>query len=83
MDPPNTLDINNTDIRLDVSDADFVDAMHTNSGDYENVELAWLDPVGHVDFYVNGGRHQPGCEDSYDNGSIIIVTNFIICFTRV
>ncbi|XP_071451660.1 pancreatic triacylglycerol lipase-like isoform X2 [Hetaerina americana] len=43
--------------RLDRADANFVDVIHTCGG--------WLgmgDPIGHVDFYPNGGvLRQPGC----------------------
>ncbi|XP_058456433.1 endothelial lipase-like [Malaya genurostris] len=44
--------------KLDPSDADFVDVIHTNSGEFGKVE-----PCGHVDFYVNGGRRQSVCEN--------------------
>jgi len=42
--------------KLDPSDADFVDVMHTNAGTYGKIE-----PSGHADFYVNGGEVQPFC----------------------
>jgi len=43
--------------RLDPSDADFVDVIHTSGG-----SLAFQDPRGHVDFYPNNGQaYQPGC----------------------
>lgn len=43
--------------RLDSSDAYVVEVVHT-SGRY----LAFHDPLGHVDFYPNGGDWpQPGC----------------------
>ncbi|XP_046388394.1 pancreatic lipase-related protein 2-like [Ischnura elegans] len=42
--------------KLDASDADFVDVIHTNSGVFGKIEA-----TGHVDFYVNGGRTQPAC----------------------
>ncbi|KAK9881608.1 hypothetical protein WA026_016479 [Henosepilachna vigintioctopunctata] len=41
---------------IDESDAIFVDIIHTN-GHY----LGMISPCGHVDFYPNGGMHQPGC----------------------
>lgn len=44
---------------LDKNDAEFVDIIHTCGG-----ILAMLDPLGHVDFYPNGGTRQPGCEFS-------------------
>ncbi|XP_035445126.2 lipase member I-like isoform X1 [Spodoptera frugiperda] len=41
--------------RLDESDADFVDVIDTNIDGY-----GMAAPVGHVNFYVNGGEFQPG-----------------------
>jgi len=47
--------------RLDPTDAAFVDVIHTASGTLAEGELAFLEPRGHVDFYPNKGRNQPGC----------------------
>lgn len=41
--------------RLDKSDVDFVDVIDTNIDGY-----GMAAPVGHVNFYVNGGEYQPG-----------------------
>ncbi|XP_061717667.1 pancreatic lipase-related protein 2-like [Cydia pomonella] len=42
--------------RLDRGDAAYVDVVHTNAG-----MLGIKEPVGHKDFYPNGGMTQPGC----------------------
>jgi hypothetical protein len=46
------------DARLDKTDADFVDVVHTSGGS----GLAFVQPRGHIDFYPNKGKmYQPGC----------------------
>ncbi|XP_055918639.1 uncharacterized protein LOC129950742 [Eupeodes corollae] len=47
------------DLKLDRTDAEFVDVVHTNAGIYGKIESC-----GHVDFYMNGGQLQPACNDS-------------------
>ncbi|KAJ8935336.1 hypothetical protein NQ318_016629 [Aromia moschata] len=54
------------DKRLCHNDADFVDVIHTD------IQLSgYTAPIGHVDFYPNGGLNQPGCphRDEDDNCS--------------
>lgn len=46
-------------MRLDESDAKYVYVIHTNGQQY-GVYM----PIGHVDFYPNGGRWQVGCSTS-------------------
>lgn len=46
----------NRDQKLDATDADFVDVIHTNAFVQGKIEAS-----GDVDFYVNGGITQPGC----------------------
>lgn len=45
--------------RLSRNDAKFVDVIHTNA-----LVQGQLAPCGDVDFYVNGGLSQPGCNNS-------------------
>ncbi|GAB0089134.1 uncharacterized protein DMENIID0001_036270 [Sergentomyia squamirostris] len=59
--------------RLDSTDANFVDVIHSNG---ENLILGGLgswQPMGHVDFYPNGGRVQHGCSNLF----VGAVTDFI------
>nr|XP_019597556.1 PREDICTED: lipase member I [Rhinolophus sinicus] len=49
--------------RLDYTDAKFVDVIHSDTNG-----LGIKEPVGHVDFYPNGGVEQPGCPKSIFSG---------------
>ena len=45
------------------NDANFVDIIHVNSDYTFCGGLSLAGPLGDVDFYPNGGLHQPGCTD--------------------
>ncbi|CAL4086513.1 unnamed protein product, partial [Meganyctiphanes norvegica] len=47
--------------RLDPLDAEFVDVIHTNAGAVLTGHFGFEYPVGHVDFFMNGGSSQNGC----------------------
>jgi len=49
----------NTDPKdmIDKSDANFVDIIHTNGN-----EFGLMKPLGHIDFYPNGGVSQLNCK---------------------
>lgn len=47
-------------VRLDRSDADFVDVIHTDGNLLGGLGL--YQRIGHVDFYPNGGMDMPGCD---------------------
>lgn len=58
-------DFDDAAIRLDPSDAMFVDVIHSDVRDSAlSKALGIKRPCGHVDFYPNGGKHQPGCDTS-------------------
>ncbi|XP_050691330.1 pancreatic triacylglycerol lipase-like isoform X3 [Eriocheir sinensis] len=51
-------------VRLDPSDALLVDVIHTDADSIFNLGAGFglRQPVGHIDFYPNDGRSQPGCD---------------------
>lgn len=49
-------------VRLDPSDAEFVDVVHTDGSSFSELGMGAPQEMGHVDFYPNGGRNQPGCD---------------------
>lgn len=46
------------ELKLDPQDAKLVDVVHT----FMKV-IGTARPSGHIDFYPNGGRYQPGCPE--------------------
>ncbi|XP_009474375.1 PREDICTED: pancreatic lipase-related protein 2-like [Nipponia nippon] len=50
-----------TMVRLDPSDAKFVDVIHTHAG-HLFFDFGILQTCGHLDFYPNGGKKMPGCK---------------------
>ena len=58
-------------MRLYPGDAQFVDVIHTNGWDW--IELGIGQKSGDVDFYVNGGGDQPGCD-----GAILVIYSFFV-----
>ena len=60
------------EVRLDETDANFVDILHTDANDIFSLinpfnggqGLGLWQPSGHVDVYPNGGKRQPGCKET-------------------
>lgn len=48
-------------VGLDQTSADLVDVIHTNYPSLLVFGLGAFRPLGHIDFYPNGGSQQPGC----------------------
>lgn len=76
-------------IRLDPSDAEFVDVIHTDGQSIFNILVGGsgfglMQKSGHVDFYPNGGLSQPGCEHKdlckdIFKGNIKEITDKVAC----
>ncbi|KAG8195855.1 hypothetical protein JTE90_008547 [Oedothorax gibbosus] len=54
-----------SNIKLDPSDANFVDVIHSNGNSFLKGGLGTFEPLGHADFYPNGGRVQIGCNNVF------------------
>ncbi|XP_061819855.1 inactive pancreatic lipase-related protein 1-like [Nerophis lumbriciformis] len=53
----------NATVRLDTTDATFVDVIHTDGFPFNTkLGLGMGQPIGHIDFYPNGGEVMPGCK---------------------
>lgn len=51
------------EVRLDPTDAQFVDAIHTDAAPIvPNLGFGMSQTVGHLDFFPNGGLEMPGCQ---------------------
>jgi len=64
-------------VRLDPSDANFVDVIHTDARSFFLLEIpgyGMSQACGHVDFYPNNGKEQPGCALSQEGTSLIPLT---------
>ena len=53
----------NPEDRLDKTDAALVDVIHSNGDTTVVGGFGCWEPIGHVDFYPNGGTAQPGCKN--------------------
>ena len=62
-------------VRLDKSDADYVDVIHSNGESLIVGGFGTWEPIGHADFYPNGGRAQRGCHHLIVGG----LYDFIYC----
>ncbi|XP_065219720.1 pancreatic triacylglycerol lipase-like, partial [Planococcus citri] len=56
-------------VRLDRSDARYVDVIHSDAKPFVLFGLGIMSPIGHVDYYANGGITQPGCPVNVDNAN--------------
>ncbi|XP_054764763.2 pancreatic triacylglycerol lipase-like [Lytechinus pictus] len=74
-----------TIVRLDPTDALFVDVIHTDTSPIYNLGMGIYVPCGHVDIYANGGQEQPGCDQGIvehiiTEGSLVIGgVSFVAC----
>ncbi|XP_070772224.1 inactive pancreatic lipase-related protein 1-like [Enoplosus armatus] len=58
----------NASVRLDTSDAAFVDVIHSDGLPFNSkLGLGMSQSVGHIDFYPNGGELMPGCSANKGN----------------
>ncbi|XP_068113986.1 pancreatic triacylglycerol lipase-like [Hyperolius riggenbachi] len=60
-----------SEVRLDLTDADLVDVIHTDGGPFlPNLAFGMSQPIGHLDFYPNGGVQMPECPQSRESAEV-------------
>ncbi|XP_063430812.1 pancreatic triacylglycerol lipase-like [Mytilus trossulus] len=75
-------------VRLDPTDATFVDAIHSDGSPLITLGFGMMQAVGHADYYPNGGNNQPGCDKDpissvlvegslYDGGKQYVACNHL------
>ena len=64
IDPAGPIFLTNNQLKLAKNDAKAVQVLHTNSNGLFPFALGYQPTLGSVDFYLNGAKHQPGCEDT-------------------
>lgn len=55
---------------LNKNDAKFVDIIHTDGARFLTEGLGIFRPIGHVDYFPNGGFDQPGC--NHVRGAVLV-----------
>lgn len=60
---------NAKETRLDPSDAEYVDVIHTDAATAFIRGFGLEATLGHIDFYPNGGKSQPGCRAHIEKGN--------------
>lgn len=76
-------------VRLDPTDARFVDILHTDGGTVLDLVkgegLGMYQPTGHLDFYPNGGSKMPGCSfgtsisSTFSKGLMQAMRSAVVC----
>ncbi|XP_002130573.2 pancreatic lipase-related protein 2 [Ciona intestinalis] len=81
LDPANPgFNSDNSSVRLDRSDAKFVDIIHTDTHTMLNMASGMNRNLGHADFYPNGGAYQTGCSAWKDDSTwVSAVTDSTTC----
>eukprot|EP00095_Tigriopus_kingsejongensis_P009684 maker-scaffold84_size396325-snap-gene-1.19 protein:Tk09684 transcript:maker-scaffold84_size396325-snap-gene-1.19-mRNA-1 annotation:"hypothetical protein DAPPUDRAFT_51580" len=70
-------------VRLDPSDAYFVDVIHTDANPITKMGLGLFQSCGHLDFYPNGGKVMYGCDWSMMQTLELEGGNMAAAFRRV
>nr|CAB3264979.1 pancreatic lipase-related protein 2-like [Phallusia mammillata] len=79
LDPANPgFNHDNASVRLDKTDAKFVDVIHTDTSTLFGMANGLNRNLGHIDFYPNGGADQTGCHDGSKHW-IKAVTDMTMC----